>query len=233
MIPNYYCRQILPKEKLNYVKKLITAEGVDWKDGTVSMFAGAYDKKLPDYGTTQKKLLETFNQDVFSIIMSEVDKDEKFLSMVTPRRTDTAMVSKIEKGGFYRCHLDNEFNGHYSTTIFLSEPEDYKGGELQLLIDGQVKNIKLKAGWGITYATGIPHQVLSVTEGVRYASIFWSKSLITDPFIREIYYSLTQIQNKYTNSGLIDKVHTDIKEFVDDPRVEIAMLKKTLLRRYL
>ena len=233
MIPNYYCRQILPKEKLNYVKKLITTEGVDWKDGTVSMFAGAYDKKLPDYGTTQKKLLETFNQDVFSIIMSEVDKDEKFLSMVIPRRTDTAMVSKIEKGGFYRCHLDNEFNGHYSTTIFLSEPEDYKGGELQLLIDGQVKNIKLKAGWGITYATGIPHQVLSVTEGVRYASIFWSKSLITDPFIREIYYSLTQIQNKYTNSGLIDKVHTDIKEFVDDPRVEIAMLKKTLLRRYL
>ena len=233
MIPNYYCRQILPKEKLNYVKKLITTEGVDWKDGTVSMFAGAYDKILPDYGTTQKKLLETFNQDVFSIIMSEVDKDEKFLSMVTPRRTDTAMVSKIEKGGFYRCHLDNEFNGHYSTTIFLSEPEDYKGGELQLLIDGQVKNIKLKAGWGITYATGIPHQVLSVTEGVRYASIFWSKSLITDPFIREIYYSLTQIQNKYTNSGLIDKVHTDIKEFVDDPRVEIAMLKKTLLRRYL
>ena len=233
MIPNYYCRQILPKEKLNYVKKLITAEGVNWKDGTVSMFAGAYDKKLPDYGTTQKKLLETFNQDVFSIIMSEVDKDEKFLSMVTPRRTDTAMVSKIEKGGFYRCHLDNEFNGHYSTTILLSEPEDYKGGELQLLIDGQVKNIKLKAGWGITYATGIPHQVLSVTEGVRYASIFWSKSLITDPFIREIYYSLTQIQNKYTNSGLIDKVHTDIKEFVDDPRVEIAMLKKTLLRRYL
>ena len=233
MIPNYYCRQILPKEKLNYVKKLITTEGVDWKDGTVSMFAGAYDKKLPDYGTTQKKLLETFNQDVFSIIMSEVDKDEKFLSMVTPRRTDTAIVSKIEKGGFYRCHLDNEFNGHYSTTIFLSEPEDYKGGELQLLIDGQVKNIKLKAGWGITYATGIPHQVLSVTEGVRYASIFWSKSLITDPFIREIYYSLTQIQNKYTNSGLIDKVHTDIKEFVDDPRVEIAMLKKTLLRRYL
>ena len=233
MIPNYYCRQILSKEKLNYVKKLITTEGVDWKDGTVSMFAGAYDKKLPDYGTTQKKLLETFNQDVFSIIMSEVDKDEKFLSMVTPRRTDTAMVSKIEKGGFYRCHLDNEFNGHYSTTIFLSEPEDYKGGELQLLIDGQVKNIKLKAGWGITYATGIPHQVLSVTEGVRYASIFWSKSLITDPFIREIYYSLTQIQNKYTNSGLIDKVHTDIKEFVDDPRVEIAMLKKTLLRRYL
>ena len=233
MIPNYYCRQILSKEKLNYVKKLITTEGVDWKDGTVSMFAGAYDKKLPDYGTTQKKLLETFNQDVFSIIMSEVDKDEKFLSMVTPRRTDTAMVSKIEKGGFYRCHLDNEFNGHYSTTIFLSEPEDYKGGELQLLIDGQVKNIKLKAGWGITYATGIPHQVLSVTEGVRYASIFWSKSLITDPFIREIYYSLTQIQNKYTNSGLISKVHTDIKEFVDDPRVEIAMLKKTLLRRYL
>ena len=233
MIPNYYCREILPKEKLNYVRKLITAPTVDWKDGAISMFAGAYDKKLPDFGTTQKKLRETFNKDVFSIIMSEIDKDENFLCMVTPRRTDTAMVSKIEKGGYYRCHLDNEFNGHYSTTLFLNEPEEYKGGELQLLIDGQTKNIKLKAGWGVTYATGIPHQVLTVTEGVRYASVFWSKSLITDPFIREIYYSLNNIQQKYGNSGFIDKVHTDIKEFMDDPRVEIAMLKKTILRRYL
>ena len=233
MIPNYYCREILPKEKLNYVRKLITAPTVDWKDGAISMFAGAYDKKLPDFGTTQKKLRETFNKDVFSIIMSEIDKDENFLCMVTPRRTDTAMVSKIEKGGYYRCHLDNEFNGHYSTTLFLNEPEEYKGGELQLLIDGQTKNIKLKAGWGVTYATGIPHQVLTVTEGVRYASVFWSKSLITDPFLREIYYSLNNIQQKYGNSGLIDKVHTDIKEFMDDPRVEIAMLKKTILRRYL
>ena len=233
MIPNYYCREILPKEKLNYVRKLITAPTVDWKDGAVSMFAGAYDKKLPDFGTTQKKLRETFNKDVFSIIMSEVDKDENFLCMVTPRRTDTAMVSKIEKGGYYRCHLDNEFNGHYSTTLFLNEPEEYKGGELQLLIDGQLKNIKLKAGWGVTYATGIPHQVLTVTEGVRYASVFWSKSLITDPFIREIYYSLNNIQQKYGNSALINKVNTDIKEFMDDPRVEIAMLKKSILRRYL
>ena len=124
MIPNYYCREILPKEKLNYVRKLITAPTVDWKDGAVSMFAGAYDKKLPDFGTTQKKLRETFNKDVFSIIMSEIDKDENFLCMVTPRRTDTAMVSKIEKGGYYRCHLDNEFNGHYSTTLFLNEPDE-------------------------------------------------------------------------------------------------------------
>ena len=233
MIPNYYCREILPKEKLNYVKKLITAPTVDWKDGAISMRAGAYDTKLPDYGSTQKKLFETLNQDVFSIIMSEVDKDVNFTSMVTPRRTDQAMISKIEEGGYYRCHLDNEFNGHYSTTLFLNEPEEYKGGELQLLIDGQTKNIKLKAGWGVTYSTGIPHQVLSVTEGVRYASVFWSKSLITDPFIREIYHSVTNIQQKLTNSGYIDKVHTDIKEFMDDPRVEIAMLKKTILRRYL
>ena len=171
MIPNYYCREILPKEKLNYVKKLITAPDVEWKDGAISMLAGAYDNKLPDYGSTQKKLLEAFNQNVFSIIMSEVDKDSNFTSMVTPRRTDTAIVSKIEKGGYYRCHLDNEFNGHYSTTLFLNEPEEYKGGELQLLIDGQTKNIKLKAGWGVTYSTGIPHQVLSVTEGVRLSLI--------------------------------------------------------------
>ena len=54
MIPNYYCREILPKEKLNYVKKLITAPDVEWNDGAISMLAGAYDNKLPDMDQHKK-----------------------------------------------------------------------------------------------------------------------------------------------------------------------------------
>ena len=175
------------------------------------------------------KLFETFNQDVFDIIVSDLDKDMDFNSIVVPDETNNLIISKIIEGGFYKCHLDSEFAGNYSTTIFLNEPDEYVGGDLQLLIDRHLKNFKLKAGWGITYLTGIPHQVLSVTKGVRYAGVFWSTSIISDPFMRGIYHGLTTIQQKLKRT---DKVYSDLKDFVDDPTYEIEMLKKNLIRRY-
>ena len=224
MIPNYFCRKILSEDNLNYIRKLISAKDVDWKDGSLTVI----NEILP-----QKKLFETFNQDVFDIIVSELDKDMEFHSIVVPNETNNLIISKITEGGYYRCHLDSEFNGNYSTTIFLSEPSEYVGGDLQLLIDGHLKNIKLKAGWGVTYATGIPHQVLDVTEGVRYAGVFWSSSIITDPFMREIHHNLTNIQDKLSKpDNDANKVYSNLKEFADDPVYEIEMLKKNIVRRY-
>ena len=224
MIPNYFCRKILSEEHVEYVRKLILAEDVDWRDGNLS---------VTNEMLQQKKLFETFNQNVFNILMSDLDKDTKFSSIVVPNETNNLIISKITEGGFYRCHFDHEFNGNYSTTIFLNEPDEYVGGELQLLINGNLKNIKLKAGWGVTYETGIPHQVLDVTEGVRYAGIFWSSSIIPDPFMRGIYHSLNNIQDKLIKSDVNpDKVYSNLKEFADDPIYEIELLKKNIIRRY-
>ena len=119
MTPNYFCRQVLSEDRVNYINKLITADNIDWKDGGLSVI----NKTLP-----YKKLVETFNQDVFSIIMEGIDKDDKFNSIVIPHETKSAIISKIEEGGYYKCHLDSELNGNYSTTIFLNEPNEYEGG---------------------------------------------------------------------------------------------------------
>ena len=220
MITNYFCRKILSEDNVNYIRKLITAKDVDWKDGNLSVL----NQILP-----RKKLFETFNQDVFDIIWSDLDKDMDFRSIVVPNITNNLIISKITEGGYYKCHFDSELAGNYSTTVFLNEPDEYVGGDLQLLIDGHLKNFKLKAGWGITYLTGIPHQVLSVTKGVRYAGVFWSSSIISDPFMREVHHSLTNIQEKLESA---DRVYSNLKEFVDDPIYEIEMLKKNLIRRY-
>ena len=219
MIPNYFCRKILSDDKLKYIRQLITAEDVEWNDGSLTVI----NEMLP-----QKKLFETFNQNIFDIIVSDLDNDMDFRSIVVPNETNNLIISKIIEGGYYKCHLDSEFAGNYSTTIFLNEPDEYVGGDLQLLIDGHLKNFKLKAGWGITYLTGIPHQVLSVTKGVRYAGIFWSTSIISDPFMREMYYKLNDIQGKLEDT---DKVYSNLKEFANDPSYEIEMLKKNIIRR--
>ena len=221
MITNYFCRKILSDDKLKHIRQLITAKDVDWKDGNISVL----NQILP-----QKKLFETFNQDVFDIIVSDLDKDMDFNSIVVPDETNNLIISKITEGGYYKCHFDSEFLGNYSTTIFLNEPDEYVGGDLQLLIDGHLKNFKLKAGWGITYLTGIPHQVLSVTKGVRYAGIFWSKSIISDPFMRELYHGLNNIQQKLVDN---EKVYSNLREFADDPIYGIEMLKKNIIRRCL
>ena len=210
----------MSEEHVNYVKELITAKSVDWKDGSLTVM----DEILP-----QKKLFETFNQDVFNIIMKDLEKDMEFRSIVVPSQSTNLIISKITEGGYYRCHLDFELNANYSTTIFLNDPDEYVGGELQLLVDDNLKNIKLKAGWGVTYATGIPHQVLDVTEGVRYAGVFWATSIISDPFMREMYYKLNDIQGKLEDT---DKVYSNLKEFANDPSYEIEMLKKNIIRRY-
>ena len=219
MIPNYFCRKILSDDKLKYIRKLITAKDVDWKDGGHTVI---------NNNQPRKKVLETFNQDVFDIIWSDLDKERDFHSIVVPNITNNLIISKITEGGHYKCHFDNEYAGNYSTTIFLNEPDEYVGGDLQLLIDGHLKNFKLKAGWGITYLTGIPHQVLSVTKGVRYAGIFWSTSIISDPFMRELYYGLTNIKQKLASD---DRVYSNLKEFSDDPINQIEMLKKNIIRR--
>ena len=220
MIPNYFCRKILSDDKLKYIRQLITAEDVEWKDGNLTVI---------NNNQPRKKVLETFDQNIFDIIVSDLDKDMDFNSIVVPDETNNLIISKITEGGYYKCHLDSEFAGNYSTTIFLNEPDEYVGGDLQLLLDGDIKNFKLKAGWGITYLTGIPHQVLSVTKGVRYAGVFWSSSIISDPFMREVHHSLTNIQEKFESA---DRVYSNLKEFVDDPIYEIEMLKKNLIRRY-
>ena len=226
MNSNYFCRDILSNDNLDHIKKIITSENVEWEDGNNSVI-----NKIENV----KKVLETFDQDVFNIIMSDLDKDVEFSSIVVPKETNNVIISKIAEGGYYKCHLDSEFNGTYSTTIFLNDPEEYEGGELQLLIDGNIKNIKLKSGMGVTYETGIPHQVLPVTKGVRYVAVFWTKSIILDSFVREIYHSLNNIQQSLINSGYIKKemTYTNIKEYVEQPDIEIEMLKKNLIRRYL
>ena len=221
MIPNYFCRKILSDDKLKYIRQLITAEDVEWKDGDLTVI----NNTVP-----RKKLFETFNQDVFDIIWSDLDKQMDFHSIVVPNITNNLIISKITEGGYYKCHFDSEYAGTYSTTIFLNEPDEYVGGDLQLLIDGDLKNFKLNAGWGITYTTGIPHQVLSVTEGVRYAGVFWSTSIISDPFMREIYHGLSNIQQKLESS---ERVYSNLEEFADDPSNQIEMLKKNIIRRCL
>lgn len=67
-----------------------------------------------------------------------------------------------------------------STTLFLTEPENYDGGELVIQASHGEQAIKLRAGSAVVYSATTLHRVEPITRGSRWASFFWSQSTVRD-----------------------------------------------------
>jgi PKHD-type hydroxylase len=87
-------------------------------------------------------------------------------------------------------HVDNAIRftpgaGRYradvACTLFLSDPDEFKGGEL--VIEGAFgeQSVKLAAGDMVVYPASSVHRVEPVMAGRRWASVFWVQSMVQDP----------------------------------------------------
>ena len=75
-------------------------------------------------------------------------------------------------------------------TLFLSEPEEYDGGELIIEDNFGSQSIKLKAGDAVLYPASSLHRVGAVTRGKRIASFFWIQSMVRDDGQRNVLFNL-------------------------------------------
>lgn len=227
----YYVRKILDSEQLKVVYGVIEEANKNnyWNDGLNSLKGNDSCKRI-------KNNLELSNlhlsQVVNNLIMSSLDSDKKFIDFVVAKSTTLNIISKTSSGGYYNPHLDNWYNGDYSTTVFLNDPREYDGGELCLYCGGEDEiKIKLKSGWGVTYSTGIVHRVNKVASGNRYVSVFWTESLIKDPFIRHLYSEIGNIRNNISLDEY--SIHlSNCKSVESDPQFCLDNLKTQILRRY-
>lgn len=89
----------------------------------------------------------------------------------------------------YGLHADSTMrplpDGSYlrtdiSATLFLSEPEDYEGGELAIEDTYGQHRIKLRAGSLVVYPSGSIHEVRPVVRGERLACYMFMQSLVKD-----------------------------------------------------
>jgi PKHD-type hydroxylase len=132
-----------------------------------------------------------------------VQSSDSINMRLLPRFRTNPIFNRYDVGMFYAEHVDAPIQGgvnqfgrspgrfgqnfirtDYSMTVFLSDPDTYTGGELELRLFGESKSIKLRAGSGVCYSTGIPHSVRPVTQGARVAAIYWFQSLIRNVQIR-------------------------------------------------
>ncbi|MFM2119635.1 MAG: iron-regulated outer membrane protein, partial [Pseudomonadota bacterium] len=77
-----------------------------------------------------------------------------------------------------------------SATLFLSDPADYEGGELQIEDSFGTRAIKGAAGSLVVYPSSSVHRVAPVTRGERLACFMFIQSLVRDPGRRRLLYDM-------------------------------------------
>ncbi len=88
-----------------------------------------------------------------------------------------------------------------SATLFLTNPEDYDGGELAIEDTYGTHSVKLAAGSLVVYPSGSMHQVNPVTRGERLACYMFMQSMVKDLECRRLLFqmdeSLIQLRTQY------------------------------------
>ena len=122
-----------------------------------------------------------------------------FAAAVLPRRFAPPLFARYTPGMEFGTHMDNAVMGpdkmrsDVSVTLFLSEPEDYDGGELVMDTSGGEVGYKLPAGSAVVYPSTMLHRVAAVTRGTREVAVTWAQSLIRAADQREILFDLERV----------------------------------------
>jgi PKHD-type hydroxylase len=96
-----------------------------------------------------------------------------------------------------------------SVTLFLSEPDEYDGGELIVEDYYGSHEVKLPAGQLVLYPATSLHAVTAITRGARTASFFWLQSMIRDAHARSMIFDLDN-----AIQGLVERLGRDDAEVV-------------------
>ena len=161
-------------------------EQANWVDGKIT--AGAQSAlaknnlQVPETGSIARELGD--------LILGRLGQNPAFLSAALPLRVVPPLFNRYDEGMGFDDHIDNaiRFIGDGQTrvrtdlscTLFLSEPEEYDGGELTIVDTFGTQRIKLPAGHMVIYPGSSVHRVTPVTRGSRWASFFWVQSMVKD-----------------------------------------------------
>ena len=93
--------------------------------------------------------------------------------------TEPAQFTEYPKGGFYDWHMDSDTSFAHEPTVrkismtcLLSDPSEFKGGELEFMDKGKRPD-DLKQGQAIFFASFLRHRVAPVKKGIRRSLVMW------------------------------------------------------------
>lgn len=140
-------------------------------------------------------------REVSALVAQALHANPMFVAAALPHTIFPPLFNRYEGGGEFGLHVDNairqargggtmRIRSDLSATLFLSEPEDYDGGELVVEEMYGSQSVKLPAGDLVLYPSKSLHHVTPVTRGARVSSFMWLQSLVRDDGDREMLFRL-------------------------------------------
>lgn len=133
-------------------------------------------------------------------LLQALEKNPLFISAALPARIYAPLFNRYALGKSFGDHVDNAIRRRRGTdfrirtdlsaTLFLSEPDEYEGGELVIEDTFGAHAVKLAAGDMILYPSSSLHRVTPVTRGVRTAAVWWVQSLVRDDAARTLLFDM-------------------------------------------
>jgi PKHD-type hydroxylase len=203
-IPN-----VLTKEQVKHCRRIM--DEADWVDGRVTAGAQSgsvkHNNQLPEGSAAANQLGE--------MVLEALSRCPLFISAAVPLRIFPPLFNRYGSGQYFGTHVDGAIRAipgtpvrirtDLSITLFLSEPEEYDGGELTVEDKYGTHEVKLPAGDLVLYPSTSLHHVKPITRGVRVASFFWLQSMVRDDSARTLLFDLDQtIQELSAERGIED-----------------------------
>jgi len=136
-------------------------------------------------------------QTLTGIVHEALHCNALFVSAALPKIVCPPLFNRYVRGMDFGIHVDNairigavNLRADISGTLFLSEPDEYEGGELVIEDTYGVQRIKLPAGTLVLYPSSSLHKVEPITDGHRDVAVFWVQSMVRDMTHRSLLFQL-------------------------------------------
>ena len=186
-----------------------------FKDGKRSAGDEAQKHKANEELAANENQLDALN----SVVMTQLVRHPTYLNAALPAKISLPIYARYTTGMAYGSHIDDPLMGGTATryrsdisiSVFLSNPDDYQGGELCIETDFGNQQIKLPAGHALLYPSSSRHAVNPITGGERLVAIAWVQSMVRDPAQRQILYQLHQAREQLDSSAA-----SEARQKIDD-----------------
>lgn len=203
MIP---IRKVFTPEQVQQIRMYL--DQADWQAGDIT--AGQQARRVKNNHQLPQNAALT--QQIGDLILDELARHPVFISAALPQKILPPMFNRYSVGETYGLHVDNAIRiipdtsirvrTDLSATLFLSDPAEYDGGDLQIENHFGPQRVKLAAGDMILYPSTSVHQVMPVIAGSRVCAVFWLQSMVRSHEQRTLLFDLDQsIQSLVSQHG--------------------------------
>ena len=217
---NYLTHQLLNPKELDSIKKELDKENQGWEDGKNT--AGSHAAKVKN--NLQLKRKSDISKKLSLLIKQKILNNALIKSFTLAKHIHGIMFTKSSKGMSYGSHIDNAYmssgRADLSFTIFLSEKNQYEGGELLIENLSSESEFKLDKGEILVYPSTYLHSVKEILKGERIVCVGWIESYVKSIEEREYLFDLDAgARNLLAKHGRSDELDLIFKSYSNLLRV--------------